>query len=167
MTFSPRIGVYICHCGINIAATVDVAAVARYAAQLPGVQVARDYTYMCSAPGQALIKSDIAELDLNRIVVASCSPRMHEPTFRAAITEAGLNAYCLEMANIREQCSWVHPGGLPATAKAMQLVAAAVARSCPPGSTSNSSGAGRPGSGGDWRRHGGHAGGAGPGGGGI
>jgi len=128
MTFSPRIGVYICHCGINIAAAVDVATVARYAATLPGVQVARDYTYMCSSPGQALIKNDITELGLNRIVVASCSPRMHEPTFRAVIAEAGLNAYCLEMANIREQCSWVHTGGIPATTKAMQLVAAAVAK---------------------------------------
>jgi heterodisulfide reductase subunit A-like polyferredoxin len=128
MTFTPRIGVYICHCGINIAANVDVKAVAKFAARLPGVAVARDYTYMCSDPGQALIKTDVAELNLNRVVVASCSPRMHEPTFRAAVAEAGLNPYCFEMANIREQCAWVHPGGEAATLKAMNLVAAAVAK---------------------------------------
>jgi len=128
MTNSPRVGVYICHCGINIAATVDVAAVTNYAARLPGVVIARDYTYMCSDPGQALIKNDIAEHNLNRIVVASCSPRMHEPTFRAVIEEAGLNPYCLEMANIREQCSWVHPQGTLTTEKAMQLVESAVAK---------------------------------------
>jgi heterodisulfide reductase subunit A len=128
MTFTPRIGVYICHCGINIAATVDVRAVTECAAHLPGVVVARDYTYMCSDPGQALIKKDIAELSLNRVVVASCSPRMHEPTFRTTVADAGLNPYCFEMANIREQCSWVHPGGVATTLKAMQLVAAAVAK---------------------------------------
>jgi len=128
MTFTPRIGVYICHCGINIAATVDVRAVTECAAHLPGVVVSRDYTYMCSDPGQALIKKDIAELNLNRVVVASCSPRMHEPTFRAAVSDAGLNPYCFEMANIREQCSWVHPGGAATTLKAMRLVAAAVGK---------------------------------------
>jgi heterodisulfide reductase subunit A len=128
MTDSPRVGVYVCHCGINIAATVDVAAVTNYAAHLYGVVVARNYTYMCSDPGQALIKNDIAEHNLNRIVVASCSPRMHEPTFRAVIEEAGLNPYCLEMANIREQCSWVHPAGMLTTEKAMQLVESAVAK---------------------------------------
>jgi heterodisulfide reductase subunit A len=127
---TPRVGVYICHCGINIASNVDVAAVANYAAHLPGVVIARDYTYMCSDPGQDLIKQDIVDLGLNRIVVASCSPRMHEPTFRAVITEAGLNPYCLEMANIREQCSWVHLAGLSTTEKAMQLVEAAVAKAC-------------------------------------
>jgi heterodisulfide reductase subunit A2 len=128
MTTSPRIGVYICHCGINIAATVDVQAVSNYAAHLPGVQVARNYSYMCSSPGQELIKNDIANLNLNRVVVASCSPLMHEPTFRAVIAEAGLNAYCLEMANIREQCSWVHAGDISTTQKAMQLVVSAVAK---------------------------------------
>lgn len=128
MSKNPRIGVYICHCGINIAATVDVAAVTRYATQLPGVVIARDYTYMCSDPGQALIKNDIRELDLNRVVVASCSPRMHEPTFRAAVAEAGLNPYCFEMANIREQCSWVHPNQPDTTLKALELVASAVAK---------------------------------------
>jgi heterodisulfide reductase subunit A len=128
MAFTPRVGVYICHCGINIAATVDVSAVAEYVARLPGVVVARDYTYMCSDPGQSLIKEDIAELGVNRVVVASCSPRLHEPTFRAAINEAGLNPYCLEMANIREQCSWVHPSRASTTLKAMQLVASAIAK---------------------------------------
>lgn len=128
MTNSPRVGVYICHCGINIAATVDIDAVTEFAARLPSVAVARNYTYMCSDPGQALIKGDIVEHNLNRVVVASCSPRMHEPTFRAAIAEAGLNPYCLEMANIREQCSWVHPQGISTTEKAMQLVASAVAK---------------------------------------
>jgi heterodisulfide reductase subunit A len=128
MTFTPKIGVYICHCGINIASTVDVEAVAAYAAALPGVMVSRDYTYMCSDPGQVLIKQDIAAMGLNRIVVASCSPLMHEPTFRAVIAEAGLNPYCLEMANIREQCSWVHPKGEATTHKAMQLVASAVVK---------------------------------------
>ncbi len=128
MTFIPKIGVYICHCGINISATVDVRAVTDFAARLPGVVVAREYTYMCSDPGQALIKNDIQELGLNRVVVASCSPRMHEPTFRAAIAEVGLNPYCFEMANIREQCSWVHPNETATTLKAMQLVSSAVAK---------------------------------------
>ncbi|OGO66074.1 MAG: hypothetical protein A2Z45_07315 [Chloroflexi bacterium RBG_19FT_COMBO_55_16] len=128
MVFTSRVGVYICHCGINIAATVDVAAVAKFAVGLPGVVVARHYTYMCSDPGQVLIKNDIAELNLNRVVVASCSPLMHEPTFRATVADAGLNPYCYEMANIREQCSWVHPGGSITTLKAMQLVASAVAK---------------------------------------
>ncbi len=128
MAFIPRVGVYICHCGINIAATVDVKAVAEFAAHLPGVVVSRDYTYMCSDPGQALIKDDIAELKLDRVVVASCSPLMHEPTFRATVAEVDLNPYCFEMANIREQCSWVHEDGMPTTQKAMQLVASAVAK---------------------------------------
>ena len=128
MAFIPRVGVYICHCGINIAATVDVKAVADFAAHLPGVVVSRDYTYMCSDPGQALIKDDIAELKLDRVVVASCSPLMHEPTFRATVAEVDLNPYCFEMANIREQCSWVHEDGMSTTQKAMQLVASAVAK---------------------------------------
>jgi len=122
----PRTGIYICHCGVNIAATVDVEAVTRFAQALPSVAIARDYTYMCSDPGQALIKEDIKGFGLTKVVVASCSPRMHEPTFRDTIQEAGLNPYCLEMANIREQCSWVHEGKEEATRKAMELVAAAV-----------------------------------------
>ena len=128
MSIIPRIGVYICHCGINISATVDVAAVTRQAMQLPGVVVARDYTYMCSDPGQMLIKNDIKEHNLDRVVVASCSPRMHELTFRATVAEADLNPYCFEMANIREQCSWVHPNEPDTTRKAFDLVAAAVAK---------------------------------------
>ncbi len=128
MAFIPRVGVYICHCGINIAATVDVAAVTAFSVRLPGVVVARDYTYMCSDPGQALIKDDIAQHDLNRVVVASCTPRMHELTFRATVAEAGLNPYCFEMVNIREQCSWVHQNGTDATRKAAELVASGVAK---------------------------------------
>ena len=122
----PRIGVYICHCGTNIAATVDVEAVTEFAARLPGVVIARNYTYMCSEPGQGLIKEDARTMGLNRVVVASCSPRMHEPTFRAASQEGGVNPYRFEMANIREQCSWVHHDRDEATEKAKALVYAAV-----------------------------------------
>jgi len=125
----PRIGVYICHCGTNIAGVVDVEEVAKYAAALPNVVVARDYLYMCSAPAQAMIKEDIDEQKLNRVVVASCSPRMHEPTFRKVCEEADLNPYLFEMANIREHCSWVHSREPEkATEKAKDLVRMAVAR---------------------------------------
>ena len=128
MEQEPRIGVYVCHCGVNIAATVDVEDVAQAAAGLPGVVVARDYTYMCSDPGQMLIRQDIREYNLNRVVVASCSPRMHEPTFRSAAQNEGVNAYQVEMANIREQCAWVHKDVEQATRKAKDLVASAVAK---------------------------------------
>ena len=128
MNQRPKIGVYVCHCGINIAGTVDVDAVTEYSKDLPGVAVARNYSYMCSDPGQALVKEDIEKEGLNRVVVASCSPRMHEPTFRRTIVEGGLNPYYLEMANIREQCSWVHEDRNLATEKAKKLVAAAVAK---------------------------------------
>ena len=101
-----RIGVYVCHCGVNIAGIVDVKEVAEYAKSLSGVVVARDYMYMCSDPGQELIKKDILDLKLDAVVVAACSPRMHEHTFRRAIRDAGMNPYCMEQANIREQCSW-------------------------------------------------------------
>ena len=124
----PRIGVYVCHCGSNIAGTVDCAEVARFARGLDAVVVARDYKFTCSDPGQEMIKKDIKELGLNRVVVASCSPTMHEPTFRRAIQEAGLNPYFFEMANIREQCSWVTEDKKMATEKAKALVAAAVRR---------------------------------------
>ncbi len=124
----PRIGVYICHCGSNIAGTVAVDQVAEFAGGLDSVVVARDYKYMCSDPGQNLIKDDIKELGLNRVVVASCSPRMHEPTFRRACEDAGLNAYLFEMANIREHCSWVTEDKEAATEKAKALVSAAVRR---------------------------------------
>jgi len=123
-----RAGVYVCHCGTNISATVDVAAVADYARGLEGVALARDYSYMCSDPGQELIHKDIQESGLNRVVVASCSPLMHEPTFRRACKEAGLNPFFFQMANIREQCSWVIEDRGRATAKAMALVEAAVRR---------------------------------------
>ncbi len=124
---TPRIGVYICHCGVNIAATVNVKEVVEFVKELPCVVIARDYQYMCSDPGQELIKSDIKEHGLNRVVVASCSPRMHEPTFRNTCEDADLNPYCFEMANIREQCAWVHSGE-GATEKAKDLLASAVAK---------------------------------------
>jgi len=123
-----RIGVYVCHCGTNISHTVDVAAVVAHAATLPGVVVAREYKYMCSDPGQEMIKKDIQEQGLTRVVVASCSPLMHEGTFRKACEEAGLNAYLFQMSNIREHCSWVHGDRRQATAKAKQLVSGAVRR---------------------------------------
>lgn len=128
MESQPRIGVYICHCGTNIAATVDVEAVREFASHLPGVVVARNYTYMCSEPGQGLIKQDCEEQGLKRVVVASCSPRMHEPTFQKAAQSGGVNPYRVEMANIREQCSWVHKDRLEATEKAKSLIASAVAK---------------------------------------
>jgi len=124
----PRIGVYVCQCGSNIAATVDTEAVARFAASLDGVVLARVNKYTCSDPGQAIIRNDIKEYKLDRVIVASCTPRMHEPTFRRTLESAGLNPYYLEMANIREQVSWVHPAGEDTTNKAKDLVAAAVER---------------------------------------
>ena len=124
----PRIGVYICHCGSNIAGMVDVEEVARFAQDLEGVVVARDYKFMCSDPGQEFIKNDIKELKLNRIVVAACSPTLHEATFRRACQEAGINPYLFEMANIREHCSWVTEDKDKATEKAKALVGAAVRR---------------------------------------
>ena len=124
----PRIGVYICHCGSNIAGIVDCAEVTRFAQDLDGVVIARDYKFMCSSPGQELIKKDIKELGLNRVVVAAGSPTMHEPTFRRACQEAGINPYLFEMANIREHCSWVTEDKQQATEKAKALVSAAVSR---------------------------------------
>ena len=121
-----RIGVYICHCGANIAATVNVKELVKFAATLRGVMVARDYMFMCSDPGQELIKNDIKEYRLNRVVVASCSPHLHERTFHRVCRDAGLNPYLFEMANIREHCSWVHEDG--ATEKAKELIRAAVMR---------------------------------------
>ncbi len=126
---NPRIGVYICHCGLNIARTVDCRKVSEAAAGLSGVVVARDIPYACSEPGQHSIKEDIAEHNLDRIVVASCSPRLHEPTFRQMVQAAGLNPYLMEMANIREHCSWVHmEEPEAATQKAIDLTRMAVAR---------------------------------------
>lgn len=124
-----RIGVYVCHCGLNIAGSVDCEGVAKFAAGLPHVIVAKDNRYTCSDQGQEIIKTDIKEHKLNRVVVASCSPRLHEPTFRKACGEAGLNKYLFEMANIREQCSWVHLHDREAaTEKAKDLVKMAVAK---------------------------------------
>lgn len=125
----PRVGVYICHCGMNIAGVVDVEEVTKAAGKLPGVVTAKHYVYMCSQPGQALIKDDIKKLDLNRVVVASCSPRMHEPTYQKVLEEAGINPFYFEMANIREQVSWAHmKEAARATEKAKDLVRMAVAR---------------------------------------
>jgi len=125
---SPRIGVYICHCGSNIASMVDMEAVTNHAAKLDNVAVARHYTYMCSDPGQALIKDDIRNEGLERVVVASCSPMMHETTFRRACSDAGLNPFLFQMTNIREQCSWVTEDKAAATEKAIAQVSAAVYR---------------------------------------
>ncbi|MCL2115335.1 MAG: CoB--CoM heterodisulfide reductase iron-sulfur subunit A family protein [Methanobrevibacter sp.] len=125
----PRIGVYVCHCGINIAGVVDVPAIAEYAKTLPNVVLAKDYKYYCSDPGQQAIQEDIKEHNLNRIVVAACSPRLHEPTFRRCVQEAGLNQFLFEFANIREHDSWVHMNQpVEATEKAKDLTRMAVAK---------------------------------------
>jgi heterodisulfide reductase subunit A2 len=124
----PRIGVYICECGVNISDMVDVPAVVEMAASLPGVVIARQHKYMCSEPGQETIQQDIRTNGLDRVVVASCTPRMHEPTFRRALAGAGLNPFFFEMANIREHVSWITQDSALATQKAMRLVRAAVAR---------------------------------------
>jgi heterodisulfide reductase subunit A len=123
-----RIGFYVCHCGHNIAGTVDVKAVADYVATLPNVVVSREYKYMCSDPGQELIQTDIKEQNLNRIVVASCSPLLHEHTFREATAKGGLNPYFFHMVNIRENVSWVNENREAATLKAKDLAHAAVMR---------------------------------------
>ena len=123
-----RIGVYVCHCGTNIAGTVDCKSVSEYAQGLEGVVVSRDNTYTCSEPGQNEIVEDIKKYNLTKVVVASCSPKMHEKTFRKAIESAGLNPYTLEMVNIREQCSWVHKDKNEGTKKAKDLVKGGVLR---------------------------------------
>lgn len=123
---SQKIGVYICHCGSNIAGVVDVEGVSAWAQNLPGVVVSRDYKFMCSSPGQKLIEDDIKELGLTRVVVAACSPHLHEATFRGACQRAGLNPFLFEMASIREQVSWVTTDNALATQKAKALVEAAV-----------------------------------------
>jgi heterodisulfide reductase subunit A len=124
-----RIGVYICHCGSNIAGVIPPAVVAEYASTLPGVVRATDTMYACADSGQTLIKEEIEKYNLNRVVISACSPKMHEPTFRAVVAEAGLNPFLMEMANIREQCTWAHghdPEG--ALEKAKDLTASAVAK---------------------------------------
>ncbi|MDY6307627.1 MAG: CoB--CoM heterodisulfide reductase iron-sulfur subunit A family protein [Oribacterium sp.] len=123
-----KIGVFVCHCGTNIAATVDVEAVAEAARHVPGVVFSADYTYMCSETGQDLIKDSVKKYGLTGVVVCSCSPRMHEKTFRKAVEHVGMNPYMLEVANIREQCSWVHKDKAVATEKAIALMKAAVAK---------------------------------------
>ena len=123
-----RIGVFVCHCGTNIAATVDVKKVVEMAAKEPGVVHAEDYQYMCSEAGQAKIINAIHEKNLTGIVVCSCSPRMHEATFRKAAQKAGLNPYMVEIANIREHCSWIHKDMEEATLKAVILARAAIAK---------------------------------------
>lgn len=123
-----RIGVYVCHCGTNIAGKVDSEGVAQFAASLKNVVIARDYKFMCSDPGQDLIINDIRNHGVNRVVVASCSPRLHEKTFQNACARAGLNPFLFQMTCIREHCSWVTADPAEATAKAKKLVAAAVSR---------------------------------------
>src|SRR5271157_3121086 len=123
-----RVGFYVCHCGHNIAGMVDCQAVAYYISRLPNVVVSRDYKYMCSDPGQELIIQDIRDQRLNRVVVASCSPLLHEHTFRTATAQGGLNPYYFQMVNIREHDSWVHLDHQAATAKAKDLVRAAISR---------------------------------------
>jgi len=125
----PRIGVYVCHCGLNIAQTVNCQNVAESAAEMEDVVVSKDIGYACSEPGQKQIKDDILEHGLDRVVIASCSPRLHEPTFRQMLQSIGLNPYLLEMANLREQCSWVHMNEPEAaTEKAMDLVKMSISR---------------------------------------
>lgn len=124
-----RIGVYICHCGSNIGGVIDPKSVAEYVSSVPGVVLAKDNLYMCADPGQRLIQEDIKEHNLNRVIVAACSPRLHEPTFRACVTEAGMNPFLFEMANIREQDTWVHSHEPDkALEKAKELVASAIAK---------------------------------------
>jgi heterodisulfide reductase subunit A len=124
-----RVGVFVCDCGMNIAGTVDTGEVASYAESLPDVVVAVRNSYTCADPGQNEIKSAIGEHNLNRVVVASCTPKIHEPTFRRCVSDAGLNPYLMEMANLREHCSWVHLQDKEgATRKAKDLVASAVFR---------------------------------------
>ena len=124
-----RIGVFICHCGSNIAAAVDVKKIVEAAQNMQDVVYAVEYQFMCSEPGQNLIKTAVKEQKLDRVVVASCTPRLHEPTFRKAVGDAGLNPYMFEMANIREQCAWVHAKDVErATQKAISLVRMSVAK---------------------------------------
>ena len=126
---APRVGVYVCHCGLNIAQTIDCQKVAETASRLEDVVVSKDVGYACSEPGQQEIKNDIVDYELDRIVIASCSPRLHEPTFRQMLQSEGLNPYLLEMANLREQCSWVHmKEPALATEKAEDLVKMSVFR---------------------------------------
>ncbi|MGW8321586.1 MAG: CoB--CoM heterodisulfide reductase iron-sulfur subunit A family protein, partial [Thermodesulfobacteriota bacterium] len=126
---APRVGVFVCHCGVNIGSVVDVPAVRDYAASLPGVVHAQEFLFSCSSDSLVTVREAVKEHDLNRVVVASCSPRTHEPLFRDSIREAGLNPFLFEMANIRDQCSWVHMHDHEgATAKAKELIRMAIAK---------------------------------------
>ena len=125
---SKKIGVFVCHCGTNIASIVDVKRLTKYAADLDGVVVSKDYKYMCSDVGANLIKDSIKKHRLEGVVVACCSPRMHEHTFRGVVEDGDLNAFNLEIANIREQCSWAHEDRERATEKAEVLMRGAVAK---------------------------------------
>lgn len=125
----PRIGVFVCDCGLNIAGTVDTEEVSRFAKTLPNVVAVVRNRYTCADPGQKEIQKAIAEHKLDRVVVASCTPKIHEPTFRSCVAAVGMNPYLFEMANIREHCSWVHQHDrAAATAKAKDLVRSAVAK---------------------------------------
>ena len=123
-----RIGVFVCRCGTKIGAVVDVPAVVEAAKKIPEVVYAEENVYTCSETGQAAIRRAIMEQELDRVVIASCSPRMHEVTFQDCVESAGMNPYMMEMANIREQCSWVHRDTEVATKKAIELVRMAVAK---------------------------------------
>ena len=125
-----RIGVFVCWCGSNIAGTVDVKAVAEALKSEPGVVFSTNYQYMCSEAGQNIVKDAVKEHNLTGVVICSCSPRMHEATFRKAVASVGLNPYMLEVANIREQCSWIHKDMATGTEKAIILARAAVAKVC-------------------------------------
>ena len=129
MSEEPRIGVFVCHCGLNIAGVIDINEVVNYASALPNVVYVKDNRYTCADPGQEEIRKGIEERKLNRVIVAACSPRLHEPTFRRCIAEAGLNPYVFEMANIREFSSWCHPSTpKEATEKAREIIKMAVAK---------------------------------------
>ncbi len=117
-----RVGVFVCHCGVNIAETVNIEEVIKSIKEYPGVNMAQDYVFMCSDPGQNLITKSIRENKLDKVIVACCSPTLHESTFRQAAKEGGINPYQLEIANIREQCSWVHPDRKEATRKAIKII---------------------------------------------
>jgi len=125
---SPRVGVFICHCGTNIAQMIDIDELVQFAKTLPDVVAVREYKYMCADTGQNLIKEEVEKNRINRIVVAACSPRLHEETYKKAAARAGINPYMMEMANIREHDSWVHTDREEATKKAKSLLAAAVRR---------------------------------------
>jgi heterodisulfide reductase subunit A2 len=124
-----RTGVFVCDCGLNIAGSVDTQALAEFAQELPGVVAVVRNRYTCADPGQKEIQRAIVEHRLNRVVIASCTPKIHEPTFRKCVAGAGLNPYLMEMVNIREHCSWVHMNDMPAaTRKAKDLVRSGVGR---------------------------------------